>query len=124
MSIRQYPVGICIERDNYGNRDRTEVFVSPDFSTILRAKISETKVLQHSCRELGNTYFDTPDNWLRQHDIGLRIRRFDEVYVQTVKTAGRVVSRSTSASGSMPNITVMSPIFRCILPISGRKEKS
>ncbi|EQB9036918.1 inorganic triphosphatase [Vibrio cholerae] len=67
-------------------------FVSPDFSTILRAKISETKVLQHSCRELGNTYFDTPDNWLRQHDIGLRIRRFDEVYVQTVKTAGRVVA--------------------------------
>ncbi|MCG3735187.1 inorganic triphosphatase [Vibrio cincinnatiensis] len=67
-------------------------FVSPDFSEILRNKISETKVLQHSCRELGNTYFDTADNWLRQHDIGLRIRRFDEVYVQTVKTAGRVVA--------------------------------
>ncbi|MGL6027920.1 MAG: inorganic triphosphatase, partial [Vibrio sp.] len=67
-------------------------FVSPEFSTILCAKLSETKVLQHSCRELGNTYFDTPDNWLRQHDIGLRIRRFDEVYVQTVKTAGRVVA--------------------------------
>ncbi|UPQ88405.1 inorganic triphosphatase [Vibrio sinaloensis] len=67
-------------------------FVSSDFSETLRSKISETKVLQHSCRELGNTYFDTPDNWLRQHDIGLRIRRFDEVYVQTVKTAGRVVA--------------------------------
>ncbi|WP_406731960.1 inorganic triphosphatase [Vibrio scophthalmi] len=67
-------------------------FVSPEFSETLRNKISETKVLQHSCRELGNTYFDTPDNWLRQHDIGLRIRRFDEVYVQTVKTAGRVVA--------------------------------
>jgi len=67
-------------------------FVSPDFSEILRQKISDTKVLQHSCRELGNTYFDTPDNWLRQHDIGLRIRRFDDVYVQTVKTAGRVVA--------------------------------
>ncbi|KII79964.1 inorganic triphosphatase [Vibrio renipiscarius] len=67
-------------------------FVSPDFSETLRNKISEIKVLQHSCRELGNTYFDTPDNWLRQHDIGLRIRRFDDVYVQTVKTAGRVVA--------------------------------
>ncbi|MEL7292136.1 MAG: inorganic triphosphatase [Pseudomonadota bacterium] len=67
-------------------------FVSSDFSETLHSKISETKVLQHSCRELGNTYFDTPDNWLRQHDIGLRIRRFDEVYVQTVKTAGRVVA--------------------------------
>lgn len=67
-------------------------FVSPEFSETLRQKISETKVLQHSCRELGNTYFDTPDQWLRQHDIGLRIRRFDDVYVQTVKTAGRVVA--------------------------------
>ena len=67
-------------------------FVSPDFSNTLRDKISQTKVLQHSCRELGNTYFDTPDNWLRQHDIGLRIRRFDDVYVQTVKTSGRVVA--------------------------------
>ncbi|WP_159654940.1 CYTH and CHAD domain-containing protein [Vibrio atypicus] len=67
-------------------------FVSPDFSETLRQKISETKVLQHSCRELGNTYFDTPDNWLRQHDIGMRIRRFDDVFVQTVKTSGRVVA--------------------------------
>lgn len=99
-------------------------FVSPDFSTILRAKISETKVLQHSCRELGNTYFDTPDNWLRQHDIGLRIRRFDEVYVQTVKTAGRVVAGLHQRPEFDANITVMSPNLRCILPISGRKEKS
>lgn len=67
-------------------------FVSPDFSDVLRNKISETKVLQHHCRQLGNTYFDSADHWLRQHDIGLRIRRFDEVYVQTVKTAGRVVA--------------------------------
>ncbi len=67
-------------------------FVSPEFSKTLREKISQTKVLQHSCRELGNTYFDTPDNWLRQHDIGMRIRRFDGVFVQTVKTSGRVVA--------------------------------
>lgn len=67
-------------------------FVSPDFSDVLLEKIAEAKVLQHSCRELGNTYFDTADNWLREHDIGLRIRRFDDVFVQTVKTAGRVVA--------------------------------
>ncbi len=67
-------------------------FVSPEFSDVLLAKISENKVLQHSRRELGNLYFDTADTWLRQHDIGLRIRRFDDVYVQTVKTAGRVVA--------------------------------
>ncbi|MGC9458979.1 inorganic triphosphatase [Vibrio genomosp. F10] len=67
-------------------------FVSPEFSEILREKIADMKVLQHSSRELGNTYFDTPDHWLRQHDTGLRIRRFDDVFIQTVKTAGRVVA--------------------------------
>ena len=67
-------------------------FVSPDFSDILKQKIAETKVLQHSRKELGNTYFDTADSWLRDHDIGLRIRQSDDVYVQTVKTSGRVVA--------------------------------
>lgn len=55
-------------------------------------KISAAKILQQSRRELGNIYFDTPDQVLRQHDIGLRIRRFDDVFVQTLKTAGRVVA--------------------------------
>ncbi len=67
-------------------------FVTPEFSDTLKSKVAEQKVLQHSCRELGNTYFDTPDNWLRKHDIGLRIRRYDDVFVQTVKTSGRVVA--------------------------------
>ncbi|SJN53126.1 CYTH domain protein [Vibrio ruber DSM 16370] len=67
-------------------------FVSPEYSDVLRRKIAQTKILQHRCRELENTYFDTPDNWLRQHDIGLRIRCSDGVYVQTVKTSGRVVA--------------------------------
>lgn len=67
-------------------------FVNADFSDKLRRKIAQMKILQSSCRELGNIYFDTQDNWLRKHDIGLRIRRFDEVFVQTVKTAGRVVA--------------------------------
>ncbi|MCL9781505.1 inorganic triphosphatase [Vibrio sp. S4M6] len=66
--------------------------VSADFSQYLRKTISQKKVLQHSSKVLENTYFDTPEHWLRQHDIGLRIRRFDDVYVQTVKTAGRVVA--------------------------------
>ncbi|PSU22507.1 inorganic triphosphatase [Photobacterium phosphoreum] len=67
-------------------------FVLPEFSTQLVGKISAAKILQQSSRELGNVYFDTPDQLLRQHDIGLRIRRFDDVFVQTLKTAGRVVA--------------------------------
>ncbi|PSW15102.1 inorganic triphosphatase [Photobacterium sanctipauli] len=67
-------------------------FVSPEFSSQLLHKIAEAKILQQSSRKLGNVYFDTPDQILRQHDIGLRVRRFDDVFVQTLKTAGRVVA--------------------------------
>ena len=67
-------------------------FVSPEFSDTLFEKMSKAKVLQHSLRTLSNTYFDTPDSWLLQHDIGMRIRQCDGVYIQTVKTAGRVVA--------------------------------
>lgn len=84
--------GSSVKGKNMETEIELKFFVSPEFSTTLVAKIAEEKVLQHSCRELGNTYFDTPDNWLRQHDTGLRIRRYDDVFVQTVKTAGRVVA--------------------------------
>ncbi|WBA14441.1 CYTH and CHAD domain-containing protein [Salinivibrio proteolyticus] len=67
-------------------------FVSSDFSHRIRDKIVGVKQLQQSQRELGNIYFDTPDFTLRKHDIGLRVRRFDGVYIQTLKTAGRVVA--------------------------------
>ncbi|CAH0532486.1 Inorganic triphosphatase [Vibrio stylophorae] len=72
-------------------------FVSPDITESLYTFLENGsslghKVLQQRCRMLGNVYFDTPDHLLRQHDIGLRVRRYDDVYVQTVKTAGRVVA--------------------------------
>jgi triphosphatase len=67
-------------------------FVEPEFVAVLRKKIAQHKVLQHSSRELGNIYFDTPDNWLRNHDIGMRIRSVEGARVQTVKTSGRVVA--------------------------------
>lgn len=38
-----------------------------------------------------NIYYETPDNWLRQHDMGLRIRGNNGRYEMTIKIAGRVV---------------------------------
>ena len=67
-------------------------FVSPKFSQSLLHKISTMKVLQQGCRQLSNVYFDTSDLRFRQHDMGLRIRGFDGVFVQTLKTSGRVVA--------------------------------
>lgn len=67
-------------------------FVSPDITTSLTKKLEEYKILQQSSRYLSNTYFDTSDHQLRALDAGLRIRHFDDVYVQTLKTSGRVVA--------------------------------
>lgn len=37
--------------------------------------------------QLSNTYFETEDNFLRQHDMGLRIRGKDNQFEMTLKTA-------------------------------------
>lgn len=41
--------------------------------------------------QLANYYYDTPERWLRQHDMGLRIRGCDQVFEQTIKTKGTTV---------------------------------
>ncbi len=98
-------------------------FVSPEFSETLRAKISETKVLQHSSRELGNTYFDTADKWLRKHDIGLRIRRFDDVFVQTVKQQDALLRAFIKDQNTTLSTPVMSQTSRFNLLTSGQQVK-
>lgn len=69
-----------------------KLFVSPDFAFSIRDKIADLTVLQDSQQELVNIYYDTPNLLLRQHDIGLRVRQSNGHFVQTVKTAGRVVA--------------------------------
>ncbi|MGU0160526.1 CYTH domain-containing protein [Escherichia coli] len=44
----------------------------------------------HDPVQLLNIYYETPDNWLRGHDIGLRIRGENGRYEMTMKVAGRV----------------------------------
>ena len=36
-----------------------------------------------------NAYFDTPDNWFRRHDMGLRTRQKNGRFEQTIKLAGQ-----------------------------------
>jgi triphosphatase len=48
---------------------------------------------QHSApQKLTNIYFETADNFLRSHDMGLRIRGFDDSFEMTMKTGGSVVA--------------------------------
>lgn len=45
----------------------------------------------HAPRQLLNVYYETADNVLRRHDMGLRIRGDDGRYEMTIKAAGRVI---------------------------------
>ncbi|WP_336218303.1 inorganic triphosphatase [Citrobacter amalonaticus] len=44
----------------------------------------------HAPGQLLNIYYETEDNWLRKHDMGLRIRGDKGRYEMTMKIAGRV----------------------------------
>ena len=52
---------------------------------------SNSAELEWEQKYLHNTYFDTKNHRLRGTDIGLRIRKDGDHYIQSVKSAGRVV---------------------------------
>ncbi len=52
----------------------------------------------HAPSQLLNIYFETPDNWLRRHDMGLRIRGENGRYEMTMKIAGRVTGGAAPAT--------------------------
>jgi len=57
----------------------------------LRTRLHPLTDEHHQPVELLNIYYETPDNWLRRHDRGLRIRGAGGRYEITMKIAGRVV---------------------------------
>ncbi|MBX9446204.1 CYTH domain-containing protein [Dickeya chrysanthemi] len=70
--------------------------IHPDATAALRQGLKNWQSdVGHSnhlhTRQLVNSYYETADGYLRQHDIGLRIRGENGRYEMTVKTAGKVV---------------------------------
>lgn len=57
----------------------------------LRRSEDTSAELDWEQKSLKNTYYDTKNHRLRQTDIGLRIRKDGDHYIQSVKSAGRVV---------------------------------
>lgn len=76
-------------------------------------KILHRENIQFSYQEkqLANCYFDTPDLNLRQHDMGLRVRRNNSHIEQTIKTAGQVVGGLHSRPEYNVDIDSNSPIL-------------
>ncbi|MBM3069987.1 inorganic triphosphatase [Enterobacter sp. RHBSTW-00994] len=65
--------------------------VENDSVDALRNHLHTLSGEHHEPVQLLNIYYETPDNWLRQHDMGLRIRGANGRYEMTMKIAGRVV---------------------------------
>ncbi|CRY56372.1 adenylate cyclase [Yersinia intermedia] len=59
--------------------------------TALPERLTSWPCQYYAPQTLTNIYFETADNRLRQHDMGLRIRGYDGRYEMTIKTGGKVV---------------------------------
>ena len=57
----------------------------------LRHHLNTLKAEHTPPAQLLNVYYETEDNWLRRHDMGLRIRGVNGRYEMTMKIAGRTV---------------------------------
>lgn len=65
--------------------------VEKDSADALRQHLNTLSGEHHEPVQLLNIYYETPDNRLRSHDMGLRIRGANGRYEMTMKIAGRVV---------------------------------
>lgn len=65
--------------------------VEKDSVDALRTHLHSLSGEHHEPVQLLNIYYETPDNWLRRHDMGLRIRGANGRFEMTMKIAGRVV---------------------------------
>lgn len=64
--------------------------VNSDAVDALREHLNTLGGEHHAPSQLLNIYYETPDAWLRAHDMGLRIRGENGCYEMTMKIAGRV----------------------------------
>ncbi len=71
--------------------------VAQDGVETLREQLNALEAKHTPAGQLLNIYYETADNWLRRHDMGLRIRGDQGRYEMTLKIAGRVVGACTSA---------------------------
>ncbi len=63
--------------------------VDPEQVDALRATLNALEAEHSAPRQLVNIYYETADNQLRRHDMGLRIRGDNGRYEMTMKVAGR-----------------------------------
>lgn len=92
VSSPQFP-GTAYKRKNSVMAQEIELkfIVAQDGVDALRQHLNALEARHTPAGQLLNIYYETADNWLRRHDMGLRIRGDQGRYEMTLKIAGRVV---------------------------------
>ncbi|MGC7590002.1 inorganic triphosphatase [Bisgaard Taxon 46] len=72
------------------NEIELKLSVSPDFVGFLSQEMTNFSVLSHQKQFLGNTYYDTKDQFFANKKMGLRVRKENDLYTLTLKTDGKV----------------------------------
>ena len=88
-----YFPGTAYKRKNSVMAQEIELkfIVAQDGVDVLRQHLNGLEAKHTPAGQLLNIYYETADNWLRRHDMGLRIRGDQGRYEMTLKIAGRVV---------------------------------
>ncbi|CDL39023.1 Adenylate cyclase [Citrobacter freundii] len=73
--------------------------VNSDAVDALRERLNTLGGEHHAPSQLLNIYYETPDAWLRGHDMGLRIRGENGHYEMTMKNCRTRDGRPASATG-------------------------
>lgn len=72
------------------NEIELKIMLAEQNVALLKNWLSEQKVLSHSIDQLGNTYFDTPEQFFARQQMGLRVRTQNGNYEMTLKTKGEI----------------------------------
>lgn len=90
--VRSRPFNCDITRKYKAMAQEIELkfIVNHDALDALRDHLNTLGGEHHAPSQLLNIYYETADNWLRRHDMGLRIRGENSRYEMTLKIAGRV----------------------------------
>lgn len=73
------------------NEIELKIMLTPPHIPTIIAWLDQQNVLEKSITELGNTYFDTPEQFFAQQKMGLRVRNHNQHYEMTLKTKGDIL---------------------------------
>lgn len=74
------------------NEIELKIILTPQNIAPVVAWLNQQSVLASEQMQLGNTYYDTPDQFFAQQQMGLRVRNQNEQYEMTLKTKGEVIN--------------------------------